>query len=68
MVTTTVCDAGRHAECPGEGLIQGALRPPHEPHDPGRQVWVTVRCGCSCHGALRETARHTARETPETTL
>lgn len=49
MITTTPCDGGRHGECPGEGLVQGTLRPPHEPKAKGRQVWVRVPCDCSCH-------------------
>lgn len=52
MVTTTVCDDGRHAECPGKGLVQGTLRPPHEPDDPGQLVWVTIPCECPCHAAF----------------
>lgn len=59
MITTILCDQERHGECDGAGLIQGILRPPHQPDDPGRKVWVTVECGCPCHtyrAALTEIA------------
>lgn len=49
MITTTPCDDGNHEACQGRGLIQGILRPPHEPEHEGEKVWVTVRCGCRCH-------------------
>lgn len=55
MITTTVCDDGRHADCPGEGLVQGTLRPPHEPDEPGTRVWVTVGCECPCHERFPDT-------------
>lgn len=52
MITTSVCDDGRHTKCPGHGLVRGTLRPPHEPEHPGEQVWVTVECGCPCHARV----------------
>lgn len=48
-VTTLACDGGRHAMCPGHGLVEGILRPPHEPDAEGERVWVTVGCDCPCH-------------------
>ena len=59
MVTTTPCDQGSHLACPGEGLLQGILRPPHEPRHPGAEVWVTVTCDCRCHSRQPVVARET---------
>lgn len=49
MMTSLPCDEGQHESCDGRGLVQGILRPPHEPTARGRLEWVTVRCECACH-------------------
>lgn len=40
VITTTVCDAGQHKDCPGQGLVSG------KGEDEG---WVHVGCECRCH-------------------
>lgn len=49
MIWTAPCSQGQHEYCEGRGLVQGILRPNHEPEALGELRWVTVACDCPCH-------------------